>query len=241
MSKQPKDLPIRRHLPLHLKLDLGLHEQKLILHLVRLQVPADLDKLPPRLIDLAVADELARRVGHEGGQSDKQNHAPGNLDPERQTPLDRAVGCIPARHADPVGHHGAKANAAARDAANKPAVRGRGDLAEVDGHGRDKAPARERWFSSSFGQQSPPWGLWEDLAGTYPTAIPARARPARNMPMLTDAVWITVPTVTTAHITCMNRTRPSLSAIAVCVRAPTASPPMYTETTCDVVCQSQHT
>lgn len=53
---------------------------------------------------------------------------------------------------------------------------------------------------------------------------------------------MTVPIVTTTHINSMKRTRPSLSAIAVCVRAPTASPAMYTATTCVVVSvRVQHT
>lgn len=63
-----------------------------------------------------------------------------------------------------------------------------------------------------------PWGR------TYPTAIPAMARPAKNIPMLTEAVCITVPMVTTTHIICMKRRRPSLSAMAVWASAPMASP-----------------
>jgi hypothetical protein len=38
--------------------------------------------------------------------------------------------------------------------------------------------------------------------------------------------------VTTIHKNCMKRKRPSLSPIAVWVRAPRASPAMYTATTC---------
>lgn len=65
----------------------------------------------------------------------------------------------------------------------------------------------------------------------YPTANPASTRPARNMPMLTEAVWMMVPIVTITHIICMKRIRPSRSPMNVCVRAPTASPAMYTATT----------
>lgn len=61
---------------------------------------------------------------------------------------------------------------------------------------------------------------------THPTAYPARTRPARNIPILTDAVWMTVPIVTMTHISCMNRMRPSRSPMAVWVSAPAASPAM---------------
>lgn len=53
--------------------------------------------------------------------------------------------------------------------------------------------------------------------------------------MLMDAVWMMVPMVTITHISCMNRMRPSLSPMKVCVRAPPASPAMYTATTWSVV------
>lgn len=53
--------------------------------------------------------------------------------------------------------------------------------------------------------------------------------------MLTEAVWTMVPMVTITHISCMNRMRPSLSPMKVCVRAPPASPAMYTATTWSVV------
>lgn len=42
---------------------------------------------------------------------------------------------------------------------------------------------------------------------------------------------MTVPIVTTTHMSSMKRRRPSRSAIKVCVSAPTASPAIYTATT----------
>jgi len=67
-----------------------------------------------------------------------------------------------------------------------------------------------------------------------PTAKPAKTRPARNMFMLIAAVCTVVPIVTMIHIICMNLMRPSLSPKTVWVRAPPASPAIYTATTAPV-------
>lgn len=121
-SEKLEYLPVGLDLPLHLKFDLRLHENELILHIVGFQVTADLNECFAGLFDLAVADELARRVWHERRQADEENDAPGNLNAQGQTPLYGTVGCVPACHAHPVAHHGAEADAAPGDSANEAAV-----------------------------------------------------------------------------------------------------------------------
>lgn len=60
-----------------------------------------------------------------------------------------------------------------------------GDFAEVDWDSRDEASVYRvvRHFV-----RGPFLVLAEGQGPTYPTAIPANARPARNMPILTEAV-----------------------------------------------------
>lgn len=101
-----------------------------------MQVPADLDKLGPCQVDLTLADELSWRVGHESSQANKHEHAPGNLEAEREAPLLLAVVEVRAAKAYPVGHHGAKGYTAARDSAYHATLMGRRNFAEVDGDGR---------------------------------------------------------------------------------------------------------
>ena len=80
---------------------------------VRVQITADLHELEARSLDLAVSDQLTRRVGHEGRQTNEENHAPGDLNSEWETPLDGTVASIAAREANPVRHHSSERDAAA--------------------------------------------------------------------------------------------------------------------------------
>ena len=124
MSEQSKSLLERSHLAFQLILDLSTHERKLLMHVMRHEVAANLDKLDTGLVDLAVPDELTRRVGHEGGEADEEDDAPGDLEAEGQTPLDCSVVGVAAEEADPVAHHGAEGDAAAGNTADGTSVLG---------------------------------------------------------------------------------------------------------------------
>lgn len=80
MSKELKDLPVRRNLPLHLILNLRPHKRKLLLHFMRMQIPPDPAKLAARLLDLPASNKMARRVRHERNQSEKHDDTPWDLD-----------------------------------------------------------------------------------------------------------------------------------------------------------------
>jgi hypothetical protein len=60
MSEEFEDLRIRLDLPLHLILDLRAHEGKLLLRLVRMEISSDFGEFDPCLLNLAMADQLAR-------------------------------------------------------------------------------------------------------------------------------------------------------------------------------------
>jgi hypothetical protein len=62
------------------------------------------------------------------------------------------------------------------------------------------------------------------------TDKPVMTRPARSMPILTEAVWIVVPTTATQPRSCIVRLRPNLSTVKRVLNAPTASPAMYMAT-----------
>lgn len=121
-SEEPEYLSIRLDLPLHLKFDLRLHENELILYNVGLQVAVDLDECFAGLFNLVLANELARRVWHEGRQPNEEDDAPGNLNAQGKTPLYLTVWCVPACHAHPVAHHSPEADAASGDSTDESAV-----------------------------------------------------------------------------------------------------------------------
>lgn len=105
MPKEPKNLPIRRNLPLHLILNLRPHERKLLLHFIRVQITPNPNKLATRLLDLPAADKLARGIRHEGDQPEEHDDAPGDLDTEWESPLHGAVGGVAAGVSHPVRGH----------------------------------------------------------------------------------------------------------------------------------------
>ena len=105
MPKEPKNLPIRRNLPLHFILNLRPHKRKLLLHFIRMQITTYPNKLATRLLDLPTADELTRGIRHEGDQPQEHDNAPRDLDTERESPLDRAVGGVATGVAHPVRGH----------------------------------------------------------------------------------------------------------------------------------------
>lgn len=69
VSEELEDIGVGRDLSLHFVLDLSSHESEFLLCLVRMQVPADFDECRAGLIDLAVADQLTWRMGHERGKT----------------------------------------------------------------------------------------------------------------------------------------------------------------------------
>lgn len=150
MSEKLEYLTIRLQLSLHLEIDLCTHHGKLLVHLVRLQITTDLDEFTACLVDLATSDQLPRRVGHECCETDEHDDAPGNLDAQRKPPLRCAVRCVRTGVANPVGDHGTKGDAAARDAANEATVLRCGDFAQVDGYGYDHASGGLVSLLSSF-------------------------------------------------------------------------------------------
>lgn len=113
------------------------------------QVPADLNKCFASLFNLALANELSRRVWHERGQANEEYDTPGNLNAQGQTPLYWAVGCLPACHAHPIAHHGTKTDAAPGDSANEAAMLRCGDFAEVDWNSSDEASVYVLWLDAS--------------------------------------------------------------------------------------------
>jgi hypothetical protein len=62
------------------------------------------------------------------------------------------------------------------------------------------------------------------------TDKPVMTRPARSMPILTEAVWRVVPTTATQPRSCIVRLWPNLSTVKRVLNAPTASPAMYMAT-----------
>jgi hypothetical protein len=65
MSIEPEDLLEGFDLPLLLELDLAMHQRELFVYLMVVQVSTDPHELAASLFDLAVSNELTRRVGHE--------------------------------------------------------------------------------------------------------------------------------------------------------------------------------
>jgi hypothetical protein len=112
VPEQPKDLPVGSNLPLLLVVDLRKHELKLPLHIIRMEIPPDTRELAARLLDLASADQIPRRVGHERNQSNEHDNAPGDLDTQRQPPLHGPIGRKATGEADPVRCHGSKGDSA---------------------------------------------------------------------------------------------------------------------------------
>src|ERR1700761_4967610 len=108
VPEQPEHFLQTLDLSLLLELDLASHEREFFLHLMVGKILADPQKRATGLLDLAPSDELTRRVGHECGQADEEDNAPGDLNTKRQAPLGCAIGCIAACEADPVGHHGSE-------------------------------------------------------------------------------------------------------------------------------------
>lgn len=158
-----------------------------------------------------------RLTRHECCQTDKHDDTPGDLNSKRETPLHLAVWRKGAGISYPIAHHGPQGDSTTGDTTNQ-------------------APETSavRTTISQFSFLSRVlylcWGA--DISDRYigtvptmpPTAVPAMARPARNIPRLTEAVWMVVPIVTRIHIICMKRILPSLSPTMVCNMAPTASP-----------------
>ena len=218
-SEHLKDLKVRSQLPLCLVLDLPTHKRKLFMDLMFLQIPPDLDIFYACFVDFTLPDQLTRRIGHKRLQANEHDNTPGNLDTKGKSPLYWSVGGKAACKPNPVRHHGSERDTASRDTADKSSMARSGYFAEINGYGCDHSSSKILILARNFRK---------DVAvmGTHPTAYPAKTRPARNIPIFTEAVWMTVPIVTIIHINCMKRIRPSRSPMNVCVRAPTASPAM---------------
>jgi hypothetical protein len=148
MPEQSEDLLVRGDLALHLIFNLRAHQRKLLVDIMRVQITADLDEFQACLVHLALTDQLTRRVRHEGCQPNEHDHAPGYLDPQWQSPLQCSVGSVAAGESNPVGHHCAKRDPTAGDAADQTTVLGRADLGEIDGDGRDHSSVRQSQISS---------------------------------------------------------------------------------------------
>lgn len=157
MPEELENFRVTLNLPLHLILNLRLHQHKLLLNLNQIHTTPDPRKLSPRLLNLPIPDQLTRRVRHKSSKAHEHNHAPGDLDSQRETPLHRAVGGIATRETDPIRHHGAEGDAAAGDTADEAAVAWVGDLAEVDGYCGDHPAGGDRVSGSDLGVES--W-LW---------------------------------------------------------------------------------
>ena len=112
VPEQAKDLPVGSDLPLLLVVDLRKHKLKLPMHIIRVEIPPDPHKLAARLLDLAVADQVPRRVWHECDQSNEHDDAPGNLNAQRQSPLHGSIRSKATGEADPVGCHGSEGDSA---------------------------------------------------------------------------------------------------------------------------------
>jgi len=112
MSEQLEDFTKRFNLSLPLKLDLRMHEGELFLSLVRIEIPADVEELNPGLLDLVLTNQHTRTVWHEGGETDEKDDSPWDLDGEWETPLDSSIWGVAACESNPVGGHGAQADAA---------------------------------------------------------------------------------------------------------------------------------
>lgn len=135
MSEKSKHLPERFDLTLLFELDLGPHQREFLLCLMAGEVASNFQELASSCLDLAAADELTRRVGHEGRQADEQDDAPWDLNSQRQTPLNGAIGGVGAGEAHPVGHHRPQGDTAAGDAANEAADVWSGNFAQIYGDG----------------------------------------------------------------------------------------------------------
>ena len=124
MPKHTENFPIRRDLPLLLILNLCQHQRKLPLHILRVQVPPDPGELAARLLDLTASDQMARGIRHKGDQAQEHDDAPGDLDPQRKTPLDGTVRGEAAGVAHPVGGHCSEGDSAPGDASDEAAIAG---------------------------------------------------------------------------------------------------------------------
>jgi hypothetical protein len=91
MPVELEDLAPRLDLSFHFVLNLGVHERKLLECFRGAEVPANLPELDPGFFDLAVANQLTRRVWHEGRKANKQYDAPWYLYAKRETPLSRPI------------------------------------------------------------------------------------------------------------------------------------------------------
>lgn len=118
MLEKSPDFSVRRNLPLHLILDLRLHECKLLMYLLRRQVSSDLYKLESGFLHLTISDQLSWRVRHKSQETNAENDTEWDLEPKRQAPLCWSVWCVAAGKSYPVTHHCPERDAATRDASN---------------------------------------------------------------------------------------------------------------------------
>lgn len=119
MPVQLEYLLVSRDLTHHLVLDLRVHETELLSDLMGMQVWANLGERASGFFDLPFLYQLARRVGHEGGQADEQDDTPGDLDSQRQTPLQSTIWGVAAGKPNPVGCHGSQRQSHAGQTTNE--------------------------------------------------------------------------------------------------------------------------
>lgn len=100
---------------------------------MRAEVRPDLQKRVAGVLDPALADEFARRVGHKSRQAEEQHDPPGELQGQGYPPLRLAVRGEAAGEANPVRAHRPRGETDSRQTPDQPARFRGADLRQVDG------------------------------------------------------------------------------------------------------------